>query len=785
MYDIRQFKPLLYLLVLLGISTYAYAAESPGVWALAFLAIGLNALLVAMDRFTPMPRWLSSIITIGSLLYVTTQVLHAGNRAILVVGQYLVFLQIIKFYEQRANRDYGQLLVLSLLMVIAASINTASLIFALLLTVYLFLSLYCCLLFHLKVESDGAKLAQSLPATRLSAAGMRQNQMKLSSSMRRLTALVAGASITVAVVVFIFFPRGAGSGMLGQFSIAAPMNVTGLSDSMELNTGQRIEQNSAVVAYVQLFQGSAETEGLIETGRPIYLRSTSFDRYDRRINSWFWRESQDHVVRSHNLQPNLETPVTATARRLGKSSQPSAAMPLLGENRIRQVVDLAATGSTRLIALPGVYSIKSQREVVVRYFPLDDTIQLQKILAEPLHYELICSGQNNSSTDVVANPVAGVFDALQVASGLKKNLASSVAVTAAAVDPRIHDYAMTVVGKRAERRHAGAIIDPVDPELAQAIEQHLRSKFQYTTDLTDVPAIAPGDNPIVPFLYEFKRGHCSFFAAAMCLMCQSLGMQARVVNGYLCDEYSSMGQHYIVRQSQAHAWVEVLTNKGWQTFDPTSSTSTTGGSSTGMWQSVRHFFGFLEYKWASSVIAYNNEHRENIVSELDKRLTDSAYKGSQVLGNARGTWQQLRSWLDSAQVLSMPAWALFGLVALLMPALAIALTAFIIGRWRVRRSARRMGLAALPAADRLRMARQLGFYSQMMQMLERHQMKKTPAQTPQEFSESLSHLRPEAFETVVRLTRIFYRIRYGRHEVGPAQHRHIRAALNRLSSVLP
>ena len=63
-------------------------------------------------------------------------------------------------WEQRANRDYAQLLVLSLLLMVAAAISTGSLVFGLLFVGYLLTSLYCCLLFHLKVETDDARRTQ-------------------------------------------------------------------------------------------------------------------------------------------------------------------------------------------------------------------------------------------------------------------------------------------------------------------------------------------------------------------------------------------------------------------------------------------------------------------------------------------------------------------------------------------------------------------------------------------------------------------------------------------------
>ena len=164
MYDIRQFKPTLYLLLILGLTGFAIAAEQPGMWVLAVGAVLVNGWLVRTKRFTPLPRWLSNGITVIASAFVGMQVFSASNTPILLIGQFLVLLHIIKLFEQRANRDYAQLLVLSLLLMVAAAISTASLAFGALFTGYLFLSLYCCLLFHLKVEADRAKAAQPVSA---------------------------------------------------------------------------------------------------------------------------------------------------------------------------------------------------------------------------------------------------------------------------------------------------------------------------------------------------------------------------------------------------------------------------------------------------------------------------------------------------------------------------------------------------------------------------------------------------------------------------------------------
>src|SRR5881398_1012808 len=130
MYDIRQFRPVLYTLLIFGMTGFALAAQSPGIWVLSIGAVLLNGWLIKHGKFRPLPRLIANAVTVLALLYVIQQVKSSGMAPILVIGQFLVLLQLVKLYEQRANRDYAQLLVLSLLLIVAAAISTASLLFA-------------------------------------------------------------------------------------------------------------------------------------------------------------------------------------------------------------------------------------------------------------------------------------------------------------------------------------------------------------------------------------------------------------------------------------------------------------------------------------------------------------------------------------------------------------------------------------------------------------------------------------------------------------------------------
>lgn len=77
---------------------------------------------------------------------------------------------------------------------------------------------------------------------------------------------------------------------------------------------------------------------------------------------------------------------------------------------------------------------------------------------------------------------------------------------------------------------------------------------------TDVDKIA-GMHPVEQFLSQGMKGHCQHIAASFVAICRFLEIPARVAAGFTSDYYSE--DRFIVLESMAHAWPEVLTTSGW------------------------------------------------------------------------------------------------------------------------------------------------------------------------------------------------------------------------------
>ena len=102
----------------------------------------------------------------------------------------------------------------------------------------------------------------------------------------------------------------------------------------------------------------------------------------------------------------------------------------------------------------------------------------------------------------------------------------------------------------------------------KAIETYLSQYYYYTLSPGDVPE----DRDFVDyFLFDSKEGYCTYFATSMAILTRCLGIPSRYVEGYRLPYISTEGNLYEVKNSDAHAWVEVFfEGAGWVVFEPTA-----------------------------------------------------------------------------------------------------------------------------------------------------------------------------------------------------------------------
>ena len=135
-----------------------------------------------------------------------------------------------------------------------------------------------------------------------------------------------------------------------------------------------------------------------------------------------------------------------------------------------------------------------------------------------------------------------------------------------AVSGQYLDYGLLSAQARELARHAVQGHQATQFDTVMALTTYLQANFHYSQQLGHVP---PGRDPVDWFLFDVKIGYCEQFATAETLMLRSLGIPARLATGYSTGDYDPVLDQSVVRERDAHAWVEVwFPDHGWVPVDP-------------------------------------------------------------------------------------------------------------------------------------------------------------------------------------------------------------------------
>jgi transglutaminase-like putative cysteine protease len=528
--------------------------------------------------------------------------------------------------------------------------------------------------------------------------------------------VITVVSVVLAVPLFFLLPRG-GSAFISSASGIATR--TGFSDSVSLGEIGRIQQSDEVVMRVKL-DGPVDS---VPGG--LRWRGVALDLFDNRT----WRSSR----------PFTDPPYVKVSGDYFLVNFASGRGPLITQTYYLEPLDTPV-----LFALGRPIAVSGGFETLLKNS--DDGLKFPRRAFERISYKV--------GSDPYL-PDEAVLDADRSANPMT---AARYLQLPPDLDPRIAAAAAEVVDTDGATGRFGK---------ARAIERHLRENFGYTLQMK-----AGGSQPVADFLFNVREGHCEYFASAMVLMLRTQGIASRVVNGFQQGEYNETADVFVVRQRDAHSWVEVYfpAENAWVPFDPTPAAGRNGGGAPGLLGGLNRYVEALETFWIQYFVAYDNEGQRSLLRSVKSGVT--GYNES--LGEASESLKRrFESWFSELWEAESPVAALRAAGKLLLaasPALVLILLMWLLTglrgpglvRWLRRRFWRDSG------------ARTVEFYERMVRILSKRGLRRNDSQTPLEFAHALG------MPAAVLLTERYNMVRFGQARLGPEESRNIERWLEEL-----
>jgi hypothetical protein len=259
-----------------------------------------------------------------------------------------------------------------------------------------------------------------------------------------------------------------------------------------------------------------------------------------------------------------------------------------------------------------------------------------------------------------------------------------------------------------------------DSDMARAlrIQDHLRREFTYSLDV----AGAPVRDPLSHFLFSTRRGYCEYFASAMAVLLRAQGIPARVATGFQSGYYNDVSGSWVMRASDAHAWVEGwIEGRGWVTFDPTppGGALSAGGWLQSHFRRLGMYLDAADTAWQQWVMAYNPGQQVALAIQFRRHLLQ--------LGRGRVDF----SWPFNGMRSGFRAWGLGIAGVLLLAVLARRYGPRYWGLWDAKRRIRKIRSGhGTPHDARL-------LYERMLEGMARRGFQKPAWFTPMEFARNL------------------------------------------------
>lgn len=653
-------------------------------------------------------------------------ILLITRNPFLGLARFALFLAAVKLFQEKEDGDWVWLYALSFGQLLLAASLTIDATFLVSLGLFLFFLVTTLAAFEImRTHRKLKRVEEEDHAMR----GDRQRPLRRGFFLSGIGVGQLALVALVAVPIFFLMPRF-GGGFVGS-AYSQTQTLSGFSDRVRLGDLENIKLNQTVVMYVKLDR---------QPTRPLRWRGIALDEFDAAHGAW------------RAVRPSRRTIVDRVPGLPARYDVEPLA-PGTGESELlEQTIYLEPMSNSTLFAASVVKRIdNAPREIGV-----DGTGSLRgpRHDGSRLSYVAISDVDGPSAGALMADAEAAYPpDVAQTALALPE------------MDPRVAELA---------RRVAGDARTPY--EKALRIESYLKNEFGYTLNLRRVDTSL---DPVTDFLVNVREGHCEYFATSMAVMLRSLGVPARIVNGFQMGEYNALSETYTVRQRDAHSWVEVYFagSGAWVEFDPTPAAGLNTYSSD-MATELRKSVEALQLMWIRYVVALDTHEQLSIFRSIQAGLSSLKARIVEMTRSVRARLAALVSGPAGAGAMpNLLTWIVVGMLGLGALSMAGMLLhgrgwrfgGWVVPMWRWRRLWARGNAPAARTA--------ILFYEQMSSMLARHGLGREPHVTPREFAVACG------IDEVRTITEHYHCVRFG-GRTGRDVEREVAAALGRLATVL-
>lgn len=427
----------------------------------------------------------------------------------------------IKLMSRGFATDYYQIVILSFLHIIAATVAMDDLMYGICFVILVGLSSPVLALSYLRQEMEQRfSPKEQDPGGSEMLGRLFRSKRIVSSGFIALSSLLSIPILIITALLFLIFPRF-GFGFFGK--VTEQETTVGFGDTVTLGDFDVVRMEDTVLLRLEPTEGKKDLPAQLN----IKLRGAVFDLYEN--DTWKksteapWQRFVPHH-RQYLLDPAaLKAPFARTFDVLLEPIEPKL---------------LFVPNGTGIIY---TYPVMTRQRWAVR--PLEANLygelQYPDEAAVGIRYQVVIAG-----SPPWGSPPLRKGDYLVLPPDSKR----LVALAREIADPR--GNAM---------------------EIADQLVAGLQTRYRYSLTLADDHRNQEEPDPLGRFLFARKSGTCEHFATALTLMLRAHGIPSRLITGFSGADWNAFGGFYSVRKRSAHSWTEAFISDRWVTLDATPS----------------------------------------------------------------------------------------------------------------------------------------------------------------------------------------------------------------------